>query len=1335
MSERTVFLAALDIDDAAERSAYLDRACAGDPALRAQVEQLLAEHERPGIFMDRPAPDRLAATMDHRPPAEGPGTLIGPYRLMEQIGEGGMGLVFVAEQQHPVRRRVALKLIKPGMDTREVVARFEAERQALALMEHPHIARVLDAGVTDRGRPFFVMELVRGIPVTDYCDQGRLGIRERLGLFVQVCQAVQHAHQKGVIHRDLKPSNVLVTEHDGTPVAKVIDFGVAKAVGRHLTEKTVYTRFLQLVGTPMYMSPEQAGLSGLDVDTRADIYALGVLLYELLTGTTPFDAERLRRAGYDEVRRIIREEEPARPSTRLSTLGAAAATVSGNRRCDPGRLSRLMRRELDWVVMKCLEKDRGRRYESASTLAADVQRYLRDEPVQACPPSAAYRLRRFVRRYKGPVLAAALVVLALVGGIIGTTGALFRATEAQADAVREAHQKAEALRGKEAALADAKEKLFLALVSQARAARGSGRVGQRFETLRAVRQAAQIRTTPELRTEATAALVLPDAEVAHEWESWPRGSATLGFDADFRRYARLDRQGGLTVCRRTGGREKVLFRLPAHGKPPFYNLLLSADGQFVGYAHARTRTTAFAGYRVWSLGPEPAVVPLDEPTDVNEGAAAFHPNSRQLALGHSDGTVSVYDLATGRRLRRFTVRVPPMHLAFQPRGGRLAVACGNAVQLFDADTGRELPALRQPAGTGATAVAWHPDGRRLAVGCGDRKIHIWDTEAAAEVMPPWAGHTAEGLGGLAFNHGGDRLISHDWSGQARLWDAATGRMLLTMPGALGFQFSPDDRLLGPGVRGNKVRLYRLAPGRELRVLRRRGADRLETINCPVVHPDGRTLAASGRDWLNFFDLVSGEALASVRLPYRDAADPVFFDPLPPTHRRAGSGTGQKSGGWVTGGPGGVFVWPAGPDPARPDVLRVGPARQLARGVASPYARGTSASKDGRVVAVPLGHTTVLLHRDHPEGGRMLGRQYDVRFSAVSPDGRWVVTCSHWRDGHSRSARVWDADTGRQVRELPLEGSTQALFSPDGRWLLTATAGDGCRLWQVRTWRPVRRFEGYGCFSPDSRLLALGDVFSVIRLVETATGREVARLSGPEPLWYAPACFTLDGTRLIASSSGADALYAWDLRLIRRQLKELALDWQWPEFPPPDLAGKAAAPSRVEILLGELARPTPTSEERARRAIDHYRRAVAANPNDARACNDLAWLYLTAPGALRDVKAALPLAERAARLEPANALHRNTLGVAYYRAGRFREAADTLRANLAAQKNWGLPFDLYFLAMSYHRLGEAGRARDFFAWAVRWQHQQKGLAPGHVEELRMFRAEAEQVLGLGKSKKH
>jgi serine/threonine protein kinase/tetratricopeptide (TPR) repeat protein len=443
--EEVIFNAARQIEAPEVRRVYLQRACGGDAGLRARVEALLRVHHEEPCFLESPAAG-MPETVSEAP-REAPGAAIGPYRLLEQIGAGGFGVVFRAEQHRPVRRQVALKVIKPGMDTAQVVARFEAERQALALMDHPNIAKVLDGGETTSGRPYFVMELVRGVPITEFCDQHRLTPRQRLELFVSVCQAVQHAHQKGIIHRDLKPSNVLVTEQDKAPVVKVIDFGVAKALGQELTEKTVFTGFAQMVGTPLYMSPEQAGMSGLDVDTRSDIYSLGVLLYELLTGTTPFRKERFREVGYDEIRRIIREEEPPKPSTRVSTLDQAATAISTQRQSDPRRLSRSLRGELDWVVMKCLDKDRNRRYDTASALAQDLERYLHDEPVQACPPSAVQRARKWLRRHPA-VMRSVLTVLASTVLVLGVSVALiWREMDRTAKALGE---KEEALKQKTA---------------------------------------------------------------------------------------------------------------------------------------------------------------------------------------------------------------------------------------------------------------------------------------------------------------------------------------------------------------------------------------------------------------------------------------------------------------------------------------------------------------------------------------------------------------------------------------------------------------------------------------------------------------------------------------------------------------------------------------------------------------------------------------------------------------------------------------------------------------------------------------------------------------------
>jgi tetratricopeptide (TPR) repeat protein len=430
MSIQTLFHEALS-KPPAERAAFLDVACAGQPQLRAELEVLLNAHEDSG---ELPAVgDVTGAFVPAHPAIALPQTgqlYAGRYKLREKLGEGGMGVVFVADQTEPVQRRVALKVIKTGADSARLLARFGQERQALALMDHPNIAKVLDAGISPDGQPYFVMELVKGVSLTKYCDDARLTPKQRLELFVPICQAVQHAHQKGIIHRDLKPSNILVGLYDGRPVPKVIDFGVAKATGPRLTEQSIYTEVGSIIGTLEYMSPEQAELNNLDIDTRSDIYALGVILYELLTGSVPFSRQELQDAGFAEMLRIIKEQEPSKPSTKLSGSGELP-NIAAVRHTEPAKLAKLVRGDLDWIVMKCLEKDRARRYETANQLGMEIQRYLSDEPVVAGPPSVRYRLRKFVRRNRGPVLAASIMLFLLIGGIVGTTIGLVRADQAR----------------------------------------------------------------------------------------------------------------------------------------------------------------------------------------------------------------------------------------------------------------------------------------------------------------------------------------------------------------------------------------------------------------------------------------------------------------------------------------------------------------------------------------------------------------------------------------------------------------------------------------------------------------------------------------------------------------------------------------------------------------------------------------------------------------------------------------------------------------------------------------------------------------------------------------
>jgi len=434
-NEEAIFNEAIKIKSPDERNAYIKEACGNDIDLLRRIEALLKVHFEDESFLKSP-PAGIAGTLAASPLTEGPGTRIGRYKLLQLIGEGGFGVVYMAEQEEPIRRKVALKIIKLGMDTKQVIARFEAERQALAMMDHPNIARVFDAGATETGRPYFVMELVKGISITEYCDKNNLDTRQRLDLFIDVCKAVQHAHQKGIIHRDIKPSNVMITLHDGKAVPKIIDFGIAKATQHRLTEKTLFTEYRQFIGTPEYMSPEQAEMGGLDVDTRTDIYSLGVLLYELLTSTTPFEADKLRSAAYDEIRRIIREDEPPKPSTRLSTLGDALTNIAKHRDAQPGELCKIVRGDLDWVVMKTLEKDRTRRYETANEFAVDIERHLNDEPVSAGPPSTAYRMRKFVRRNRALVTSVAAVLVVLVAGIVVST--IFAIGQARARAEAQA---------------------------------------------------------------------------------------------------------------------------------------------------------------------------------------------------------------------------------------------------------------------------------------------------------------------------------------------------------------------------------------------------------------------------------------------------------------------------------------------------------------------------------------------------------------------------------------------------------------------------------------------------------------------------------------------------------------------------------------------------------------------------------------------------------------------------------------------------------------------------------------------------------------------------------
>ena len=566
MQEEALFEAARNLSGSTARNAFLEQACAGDSELRRRIDSLLKMEAEADQFFDDALKfcDASFEKLNEKKPAagdepsnpdfsvaEGLSRRIGRYKLLQKIGEGGCGVVFMAEQEEPVRRRVALKVIKLGMDTRNVIARFEAERQALAMMDHPNIARVLDAAATETGRPYFVMELVRGTRITEYCDKNNLDTSRRLDLFMEVCHAIQHAHQKGIIHRDIKPSNILITLHDGVPVPKVIDFGIAKAIETPLTDKTLFTAYEQIIGTPAYMSPEQAELSGLDIDTRSDIYSLGVLLYELLTGRTPFDAKKLLQNGVEAMRKTLREQEPQRPSTMVTTLQGTELTMTAeHRQAEPPKLISQLRGDLDWIVMKALEKDRKRRYETANGLAMDIQRYLGNEPVVARPPSRLYRFQKLVHRNKIVFIATGAVAIALFIGLGTSTWLFFRERDARRSAVA-AEEKAERAQANETALrrqAEAREKITQAafLVSQDRFAEADDLVGgNSFPVQQTIESAAVFRSLGEWH-----ALQNHWDEAANRFETLVQLNQSDGWDIGTLDYLRL----GTTLMETAGAR-------------------------------------------------------------------------------------------------------------------------------------------------------------------------------------------------------------------------------------------------------------------------------------------------------------------------------------------------------------------------------------------------------------------------------------------------------------------------------------------------------------------------------------------------------------------------------------------------------------------------------------------------------------------------------------------------------------------------------------------------------------------------------------------------------------
>ncbi len=888
MNEREIFAAALQMKKDTERSAYLERACGGDISLRRRIDELFLEMKNLGSFLESPIPDLIAtgATSDVN---EQPGTMIGAYKLLEQIGEGGFGDVYMAEQSEPVCRKVALKVIKPGMDTKEVIARFEAERQALAMMDHPNIARVFDAGSTESGRPYFVMELVRGISITEYCDQHNLTTRQRLELFAIVCQAVQHAHQKGIIHRDIKPSNVMVTMRDDTPVPKIIDFGVAKATGARLTEKTFFTRYAQMVGTPLYMSPEQAQQGEWDVDTRSDIYSLGVLLYELLTGTTPFESSRLRQAAYDELLRIIREEEPPKPSTRISTLGDKSDTISAHRKTDPSHLSKFLRGDLDWIVMKALEKDRRRRYETASGFAEDVQRYLNDEPVVACPPTAMYRFRKFARRNKKYLATSALIGFLLVVGTAVSTWMAIRAN---------------------------REKSRHELLTEAERISSSSQKlsGWREESRKPIFAASVLRSGEDIAEVFSRTLSGVDAKIIQKWSM---ATGRVVFDRDDSHLVLAKPGGGADIVELETGDKQ-------HLKGPENSAAMGPIGFDPAGQVVQANCISPSRFDVSRLGPDSNKISLELPTGLlgdgveqqwsncsaedkekirgrlDEIAQANPDLSRMVCwhgipnelIGPDDkpGKVVLWDINDHTILQMTAAREPA--LAIAPDGSLFAIGrIDGHVEIRGADA--EEPLLVLSAGNNRiTAMAFGRDPRKLPVDGGGQlsqwllaaadesgTIRVWDLSSSVTInVFHGVIHT---INALKFSQGSLIFVSAGHGG-TKMWDTFGGNHILSLNESghrKDIAWSFDGSMLasdGVGSRDyHEAQVWKIESDRGIKTMRGMTAAGAKV----VFSADSRQIAAVANDWtIGIWDVESQQMKRQLRAPrgyYVDNCDLRF----------------------------------------------------------------------------------------------------------------------------------------------------------------------------------------------------------------------------------------------------------------------------------------------------------------------------------------------------------------------------------------------------------------------------------------------------------------------------
>ncbi len=1053
------------------------------PEANAEQLALVRELLTPSLHEDATrAPNRAAAKVNSSKDLAS--QTIGPYKLLQKLGEGGMGEVWMAEQKEPVKRRVALKLIKTGLDNKQVIARFEAERQALAMMDHPNIARVLDAGTTPQGQPYFVMELVQGIPFNSYCDQHKLSIDQRLRLFIPVCQAIQHAHQKGIIHRDLKPSNVLVSLYDGQPVPKVIDFGLAKALQptTHLTDKTMFTEFGQVVGTLQYMSPEQAEMNQLDVDTRSDIYSLGVMLYELLTGSTPIDQETMRRQAVLQVLHAIREQEPPRPSARLSSSTQEAVSgISSQRQIDPTKLKNILRGELDWIVMRALEKDRTRRYETASGFAEDIQRYLEGDPVQARPPSAGYRLSKYVRRNKGLVASLASIAALLIGGIIGTSWFAIEANRARVDADK-ARETADE---KTAEVVAEKEKV----VEQKQFAEAAElKAKAEADNARQAKLATEVALEKSEATLARSNYFLANAR-------WNEGRAEEAQNLLKRVPQRYRNFEWLYSQREFEGSDITLY---GHSSSTF-SLGFSPDGTRI-VSGSRDQTL-----KLWDAASGEELKTLKGHSGF-VSSVSFSPDGKRIVSGSYDQTIKLWDAASGEELKTLAGHAGNVYcVAFSPDGKRIVSSSGDStLRFWDAASGEQLKTLAGHT-SNVRSVAFSPDGTRIVSGSDDRTLKLWDATSGEE-LKTLAGH-ADSVSSVAFSPDGQRIVSGSWDQTLKLWDAASGEELKTFSGHTYYifcvAFSPDGTRIVSGSGDCTLKLWDATSGEQLETL----AGHAEFVFSVTFSLDGTRIVSGGGDYtLKFWDVASGGEQLKTLAGHKAEVTSVAFSS---DRIRIVSGSADNT----------LKLWDA-----------VSGQELKTLGGHTDYVTCVAFSPDGRRIVSGSRDKTLKLW-DAASGEELktlAGHTALVRSVVFSLDGTRIVSGSL-----DKTLKLWDAASGEELRTLTGHTNyvSSVAFSPDGTRIVSGSYDQNLKLWDAVSGVELKTLAGhagyvYGvAFSPDGTRIVSGSTDKTLKLWDAASGESLKTLAGHSnevtSVAYSP-----DGMRIVSGSTD-HSLKLWD----------------------------------------------------------------------------------------------------------------------------------------------------------------------------------------------------------------